>query len=181
MASFLSHAPFIIIRLFCKPWFYCSRIRQFSFQTFQSLSNQNDKFSCQNLVTISASCWILQNRDIWIFEFQNWDCNFKQLIAIPKIWDFVPRIKTWFEVFKGRVIWPQNVLYWSTRSNLGQVRSNRINLLDLKLFLQFQKISQKLQIFWGWNLNRKWGYFENYLISCNGIWDWPHPTCKQID
>ena len=119
-------------------------------------------------------------------EYSNFkiDKIFNQLIAIPKIWDYITRIKTWFEVFKGRVIWKlgrKTYFYWSTRSNWGQVRSNRSNLLDPKLYLQFRKFSQKSHIFWGWNLNRKRGYFENYLISCNGIWDWPHPTCKQID
>ena len=70
------------------------------------------------------------------------DKIFKQLIAILKIWDDITRIKTRFVVFKGRVIWKlgrETYLFWSTRSNWGQLKPKRGNLFDLKLYIKFRK------------------------------------------
>ena len=86
-------------------------------------------------------------------EYSNFkiDKIFNQLIAIPKIWDYITRIKTRFVVFKGKVIWKlgrETYLFWSTRSNWGQSRSNWGNLLDLKLYIQFRK-NHDFSNFWG--------------------------------
>ena len=175
MASTLSHGPFIIIRLFCKPWFFFKNSPIFMVPTFYRFFNPYQAKMTNSVV----KTWLryqlavknfLKIDNIWkILKFrQAADC-------IPKIrQDIITRIKTWFEVFKGRqVTWqilPQNALILEYQVNLR--RKCRLKLYEE--FWKFLKILDK-------NQNRKWAYFENYLISCNGIWNWPPLTCKQID